>query len=92
MDDAETVRKDWKEKKIYTALEELYSEIWIYGIQAFYDPIREYAIPDAISRKIHFTGYIPRKIPTKESLGKNQERAWGKRWGKDDRGHNRWRR
>ncbi len=70
MDDAETVKKDWREKKVYDHLEKLYSEIWIYGIQDFYDPIEEYAISDAISRKIHFTGYIPRKIPGKDAVNK----------------------
>ena len=70
MDDAETVKKDWREKKVYEHLENLYSEIWIYGIQEFYDPIDEYEISDAISRKIHFTGYIPRKIPGKDAVNK----------------------
>jgi predicted glycosyltransferase len=70
MDDAETVKKDWREKKVYEHLENLYSEIWIYGIQDFYDPIDEYEISDAISRKIHFTGYIPRKIPGKDAVNK----------------------
>ena len=68
MDDADTVKKDWKEKKVYQHLENLYSEIWIYGIQDFYDPIKEYEISDSISRKMHFTGYIPRKIPGKDAV------------------------
>jgi predicted glycosyltransferase len=63
MDDARTVQEDWKEKGVYETLENLYSEIWVYGIRDFYDPVREYAIPASISHKIHFTGYIPRNIP-----------------------------
>jgi len=70
MDDAETVKKDWKEKKVYEHLEKLYSEIWIYGNQAFYDPIVEYEISEPISRKMYFTGYIPRKMPGKEAVRK----------------------
>ena len=53
MDDADTVKKDWKEKKVY---------------REFYDPIDEYDISESISQKIHFTGYIPRKIPGKEAV------------------------
>lgn len=68
MDDAESVKRDWREKRVYQHLEQLYSEIWIYGIQDFYDPIREYEISDAISRKMHFTGYIPRKIPGQDAV------------------------
>jgi len=67
MDDADSVKRDWQEKRVYNLLEELYSEIWIYGIQDFYDPINEYDISESISRKMHFTGYIPRKIPGREA-------------------------
>ena len=62
MDQAKVVRKDWSQKGVYEALDQLYSEIWVYGHQNFYDPIREYAIPSTTRSKIHFTGYIPRKI------------------------------
>ncbi len=79
MDDAQTVRSDWKEKGVYDILENLYSEIWVYGIREFYDPIREYAIPASISHKIHFTGYIPRKIPDNGAIRKaKKEQGIGK--------------
>ncbi len=68
MDDAVTVKKDWKRKKVYEHLENLYSEIWIYGIQEYYDPINEYDISPSISQKMYFTGYIPRKISSKEAV------------------------
>jgi predicted glycosyltransferase len=68
MDDAETTKRDWQEKGVYQILEELYSEIWIYGNQEFYDPIREYGIAESVSRKVYFTGYIPRKVPSAESV------------------------
>ena len=68
MDDAESVKKDWREKQVYKHLEHLYSEIWIYGIRDFYNPIVEYKISDAISQKMYFTGYIPRKIPGKDAV------------------------
>jgi predicted glycosyltransferase len=68
MDDAATIKKDWNEKGVYQVLESLYSEIWVYGDREFYDPIAEYEISEPISRKIHFTGYIPRKIPGKEAV------------------------
>lgn len=70
MDDRASVRKDWKKKNVYEILEKYYSEIWIYGIREFYNPILEYAIPDSVSSKIHFTGYIPRKLPSKNETNK----------------------
>ena len=68
MDDGPIVRKDWRQKGVYKMLDELYSEIWIYGNQEFYDPVSEYAITEAVTAKLHFTGYIPRKIPSKEAV------------------------
>ncbi len=73
MDDAETVKKDWREKGVYENLEKLYTEIWVYGIREFYDPIEEYEIPPKTSEKIKFTGYIPRKIPGKEAAEKTRK-------------------
>ena len=64
MDDADTVRDVWRKKRIYHALESYYSDIWVYGIQDFYDPISEYGIPASVAEKMFFTGYIPRKIKT----------------------------
>ena len=70
MDDAQTVRGDWDKKGIYQVLDELYSEIWVYGNREFYNPITEYAISEPVSRKIRFTGYIPRKIPSTKAIKK----------------------
>jgi predicted glycosyltransferase len=63
MDDAPAVRHDWNAKGVYEVLEHFYNEIWIYGNQEFYNPIQEYGISESVSRKMHFTGYIPRKVP-----------------------------
>lgn len=68
MDEAETIRNDWSKKGVYQILDELYSEIWIYGNQELYDPVHEYAMPETISRKMFFTGYIPRKIPGRDAV------------------------
>ena len=73
MDDAETVRRDWVKKDVYRNLDELYSEIWIYGNQDFYDPVEEYAIPEPIRQKMLFTGYIPRATPSRKAARRIRE-------------------
>ena len=73
MDDAETVRRDWAKKKVYRNLDELYSEIWIYGNQDFYDPVQEYAIPEPVKQKMFFTGYIPRAKPSRRAAARIRE-------------------
>jgi predicted glycosyltransferase len=70
MDEAKTVKRDWKLRGVYENLEKLYTEIWVYGIREFYDPIEEYSVPDSISKKVQFTGYIPRKIPSEKGVRK----------------------
>ncbi|MBW2594185.1 MAG: glycosyltransferase [Deltaproteobacteria bacterium] len=70
MDDAETVKQDWRSKGVYEYLTRLYDEIWVYGHQALYDPVVEYDIPDNVSKKMKFVGYIPRKISTRKAVEK----------------------
>ncbi len=61
LDDAETIKKDWKEKNVYSCLESLYDEIWVYGDKKIYNPVEMYDMPETLHKKIKFTGYIPRK-------------------------------
>lgn len=61
LDEAQVIRRDWRERNIYTFLDRLYDEIWVYGNRHIYDPIEMYDIPAHIEGKIHFTGYIPRE-------------------------------
>ena len=70
LDDPAVVQKDWQEKQIYSHLENLYDEIWIYGNQNIYDPIALYNIPEKLRDKIQFTGYLPRKTITPETARK----------------------
>jgi predicted glycosyltransferase len=74
MDDRETVRRDWQHKKVYRYLEELYSEIWVYGRQDIYDAAVEYDIPGNIRAKMYFTGYLPRKKTTDKVKRKTRQK------------------
>jgi len=70
MDDAASTKHDWQEKGVYEVLDQYYSEIWVYGNRDLYDPVAEYAIPEGTSRKMIFTGYIPRHVPTPQALAR----------------------
>jgi predicted glycosyltransferase len=72
MDDAASTTREWREKGVYEVLDQYYSEIWVYGNRDFYDPIAEYAIPDDISSKMVFTGYIPRHVPTAQAMARTR--------------------
>ena len=74
MDDRETVCRDWQHKKIYRHLENLYSEIWVYGRQDIYDAAAEYDIPAHVQQKMYFTGYLPRKVATDKVKKKTRKK------------------
>lgn len=74
MDDAETVRADWQHKGVYSLLEDLYSEIWVYGRQDIYDAVEEYAIPDIVQKKMIFTGYLGRSVASERTAAKTRKK------------------
>ncbi len=74
MDDGETIRADWEHKGIYEHLQNLYSEIWVYGRQAIYDSIEEYAIPKSIHKKIIFTGYLARRVASAKTIKRTRKK------------------
>jgi predicted glycosyltransferase len=51
------VRVQWRADQAMQALK-YYDEIWVYGCQKLYDPIREYQLPPETARKIRFCGYL----------------------------------
>jgi len=61
LDESSVIQKDWREKNVYSYLNELYNEIWVYGNKEIYDPIEMYNIPVSTHDRVKFTGYIPRK-------------------------------
>jgi predicted glycosyltransferase len=73
LDESVVIQNDWREKNVYSYLEQLYDEIWVYGNRNIYDPVEMYKIPETIHNRVKFTGYIPRKTlspATKASVRK----------------------
>ena len=60
MDDAELLREEWERKRSMPALEELYDNIWVYGLPAIYDPLDGIDVPASVQDKVCFTGYLRR--------------------------------
>ena len=78
MDDRDTVCRDWQHKKVYRYLDELYSEIWVYGRQDIYDAAAEYDIPADVQEKMFFTGYLPRKVASDKVRNKTRKKFCAK--------------
>jgi predicted glycosyltransferase len=80
LDDPAIVRARWRADRALPTLEGLYDEIWVYGCQSLYDPIKEYGFSDAVGRKVRFCGYLDVEPPaacpaeTRRALGVADER------------------
>ena len=64
MDEPELLIPEWKRKNVLPALEDLYDQIWVYGLPQFYDPLSGLEISDLIRRKMIYTGYLRHTVPS----------------------------
>ena len=63
MDEPALLMREWKRKKVLPALEQLYDEIWVYGLADFADPLEGVACPAEVRAKMIYTGYLRRAVP-----------------------------
>jgi len=63
MDEPSLLFKEWERKQVLPALEHLYDEIWVYGLERFANPLAGVRCPASVRRKIVYTGYLRRAIP-----------------------------
>ena len=64
MDEAVQLKAEWERKQVAPALEQLYDDIWVYGLPEIGSPIDGLGLSPAIERKIDYTGYLGREIPS----------------------------
>ena len=63
MDEPKLLIDEWERKQVLPALQHLYDEIWVYGLERFADPLAGVRCPPAVRRKIVYTGYLRRAVP-----------------------------
>jgi len=63
MDDPELLVREWERKQALPALEHLYDEVWVYGLERFADPLKGVRCPPSVRRKMVYTGYLRRTVP-----------------------------
>ena len=64
MDEPSLLEPEWRRKNVLPALRSLYDEIWVYGLPQICDPLAGLALPQAVRRKMVYTGYLRREVPT----------------------------
>ncbi len=60
LDVSHLVRHSWTEEGVYSALEQVYHQILVYGSQRFFDIVTEYALSPTIAQRVRFCGYLDR--------------------------------
>jgi predicted glycosyltransferase len=63
MDEASALKAEWERKGVLTVLEQLYHEIWIYGLSQMNNPVASVGLPQSVLNKVTFTGYLDRELP-----------------------------
>jgi len=69
LDEPDRTRPSFANARVFETIERYYDEVWIYGSRAIFDPITEYAFPEAVGRKTHFCGYLKRPQVTANRNG-----------------------
>lgn len=63
MDDPDMLATEWRRKNVLPALASAYDALWVYGLPQIHDPLEGLDIPESISKKTTFTGYLHRHVP-----------------------------
>ena len=63
MDEASTLKAEWERKNVLPVLEDLYHDIWIYGLKEMGNPVESLGLSDSVKQKISYTGYLDRELP-----------------------------
>jgi predicted glycosyltransferase/nucleoside-diphosphate-sugar epimerase len=74
LDEPDIVRATWSAQGVYQIMETAYNQIIVYGCRDLFDAASEYGIPDAVARRVQFSGYLAKERGLEESI--NGREAW----------------
>ncbi len=63
MDEPALLVPEWTRKNVLPALEDLYDELWVYGLETICDPLAGIELPEPVRRRMVYTGYLRRDLP-----------------------------
>ena len=63
MDEPVALKVEWERKQVQPVLEDLYHDIWVYGLKQMGNPVDSLGLPETITNKISHTGYLHREMP-----------------------------
>ncbi|MDQ0467051.1 glycosyltransferase family protein [Labrys wisconsinensis] len=68
MDDPAVLVPEWERKGAVDALIQYYNDIWVYGLREIYEPLAGLPLPEDMTRRIVYTGYLRREVPPPPNL------------------------
>lgn len=60
LDEPERTRRSLERSRAMETIARYYDEVWIYGERSIFDPVKEYAFPEAVAQRTYFCGYLKR--------------------------------
>jgi len=78
LDDPASLAQEWRRKKAAPALQDLYAEIWVYGLPQICEPLAGLNLPASVRHKTTFTGYLRRTLPTVEPFARQLDEVKAK--------------
>ncbi len=72
LDDPVATAAEWLADRTVQAIDEHYHAVWVYGDPRVYDPRTEYGLPESVTGKIEFTGYLSRGRSRGLTGGRNE--------------------
>jgi len=68
LDEPTALAAEWERKGAVRAAEELYDEIWVYGMREMYDPTEGLPLSKETRARMHWTGYLRREIANEAEI------------------------
>lgn len=68
MDEPKLLAPEWQRKNVMPALENLYDDIWVYGLPQICNPLDGLELTPNVQQKMTYTGYLPRRPGTAASV------------------------
>ena len=68
MDSPKSLENEWEKRNVLGKISEYYDRIWVYGPEGFWDPLAGLDVEDSILKRIIYTGFLRRELPSAPPL------------------------
>jgi predicted glycosyltransferase len=63
LDSPEALREEWGRKGALDVAEKFYDQVWVYGDESVYQPLRGLDLSKQFEERVRYTGYLRREVP-----------------------------